>query len=52
MMKKETNSVIQAFRNAKSVMTPAQFRNEMLAGAAFVLGFPILFAALWVITPA
>ena len=52
MMKKETNTMIQAFRNAKAVMTPAQFRNEMLAGAAFILGFPILFAALWVITPA
>jgi|LakMenE18May11ns_1017448.scaffolds.fasta_scaffold8806196_1 hypothetical protein len=51
-MKKEANNMIQVFRNAKAVMTPKQFRNEMIAGVAFILGFPILFAALWVITPA
>ena len=51
-MKKEANNMIQAFRNAKAVMTTKQFRNEMIAGVAFILGFPILFAALWVITPA
>lgn len=44
--------MFEVIRAAKASMTPAEFRNEVIGGVAFVLGFPLLFAALWIITPA
>ena len=44
--------MFQVIRNLKATMTPEEFRNEILGGIAFVIGSPILFAALWIITPA
>ena len=43
--------MIQVIRDLKATMTPEQFRNEVIGGAAFILGFPLLFAALWIVTP-
>lgn len=51
-MKKEANIMIQVIREAKASMTPEEFRNEILGGIAFIIGFPVLFWGLWVITPA
>lgn len=50
-MKKEANMITQVIRDLKATMTPEQFRNEILGGIAFILGFPLLFAALWIVTP-
>jgi len=44
--------MFQVIRDLKATMTPEQFRNEILGGVAFIFGFPLLFAALWIITPA
>ena len=44
--------MFQVIRDLKATMTPEEFRNEILGGIAFLIGFPILFTALWVITPA
>ena len=44
--------MIQVIRNMKATMTPEEFRNEILGGIAFLIGFPILFLGLWIITPA
>ena len=44
--------MIQVIRDLKATMTPEEFRNEILGGLAFLIGFPILFAGLWIITPA
>lgn len=44
--------MIQVIRDLKATMTPEQFRNEILGGIAFIIGFPILFAGFWIITPA
>lgn len=41
----------QVFRDLKAIMTPEEFRNELIGGVAFVIGFPLLFAALWIVTP-
>jgi hypothetical protein len=46
------NIMIQVIRDLKATMTPEEFRNEILGGLAFLIGFPILFAGLWIITPA
>lgn len=43
--------MIQVIRDLKATMTPEQFRNEVIGGVVFVLGFPLLFAALWIVTP-
>ena len=43
--------MIQVIRDLKATMTPEQFRNEVIGGVAFVLGFPLLFAAFWIVTP-
>ena len=53
-MKKEANmnTIIQTVRYMKATMTPEEFRNEILGGIAFIIGFPILFAGFWIITPA
>jgi hypothetical protein len=53
-MKKEANmnTIIQVISDMKATMTPAEFRNEMLASLAFLIVAPILFTAFWVITPA
>lgn len=51
-MKKEANMITQIIREAKATMTPEEFRNEILGGIAFIIGFPILFAGFWIITPA
>jgi hypothetical protein len=50
-MKKEANIMTQVIRDLKATMTPEQFRNEILGGIAFIIGFPLLFAALWIVTP-
>lgn len=44
--------MIQVYRDLKASMTPAEFRNEILGNIGFLIGFPILFAGLWVMTPA
>ena len=44
--------MFQVIREFRATMTPAEFRNEILGGICFVIGFPILFAALWIITSA
>lgn len=51
-MKKEANMITQIIREMKATMTPEEFRNEILGGLAFIIGFPILFAGFWIITPA
>jgi len=53
-MKKEANmnKIIQVIGDMKATMTPAEFRNEMLASLAFLIMAPILFAGFWIITPA
>jgi hypothetical protein len=50
-MIKETN-MLQVIRDLRATMTPEEFRNEILGGLAFLIGFPILFTALWIVTPA
>lgn len=42
----------QVFNELKATMTPQEFRNEILGNIAFLIGFPIIFWGLWVITPA
>ena len=44
--------MFQVINDLKATMTPEEFRNEILGGIAFMIGFPILFAGLWIITPA
>ena len=44
--------MFQVYRDMKATMTPQEFRNEILGSIAFLIGFPLLFAALWIITPA
>jgi hypothetical protein len=44
--------MLQVFRDAKRVMTTEQFHNEIIGGIAFLILFPILFAGIWIITPA
>jgi hypothetical protein len=53
-MKKEANmnTITQVIRDMKATMTPAEFRNEMLASLSFLIFAPIVFAGLWIITPA
>lgn len=43
--------MFQVIRELRATMTPQQFRNEMIGGITFILGFPLLFAALWIVTP-
>lgn len=51
-MKKEANIMNQVIREMQATMTPAQIRTEIIGGICFIIGFPLLFAALWIITPA
>lgn len=44
--------MFQVIREFRATATPQQFRSEVLGAIAFVFGFPILFAALWIITSA
>ncbi len=44
--------MLQVIRDLRATMTPEEFRNEILGGLAFLIGFPILFTALWIVTPA
>ncbi len=44
--------MLQVIRDLRATMTPEEFRNEILGGLAFLIGFPILFWGLWIITPA
>jgi hypothetical protein len=50
-MIKETN-MLKVINELRATMTPEEFRNEILGGIAFLIGFPILFTALWIVTPA
>jgi len=43
--------MFQVIRDLKSVMTPEEFRNEIFGGIFFLIGFPIVFAGLWIISP-
>jgi hypothetical protein len=42
----------KAYRDLETVMTPKELREEIIGGICFLIGFPILFTALWVMTPA
>lgn len=44
--------MFQVIRDLKAVTTPEEFRNEILGGVTFLVGFPFLFTALWIMTPA
>jgi hypothetical protein len=44
--------MFQVIRELKAATTPEEFRNEILGGIGFLIGFPIIFTALWVMTPA
>ena len=43
--------MFEVIRAAKASMTPAEFRNEVIGGILFVIGFPILILALFAIIP-
>jgi hypothetical protein len=45
-------TMLKVYRELKAVMTPEEFRNEIIGNIVFLIGFPILFWGLWVITPA
>lgn len=44
--------MLKVINELRATMTPEEFRNEILGGIAFLIGFPILFTALWIVTPA
>lgn len=44
--------MFEFLREARAVLGPKEFRNEIIGGIIFLIGFPILFTGLWIITPA